>query len=624
MIEVQLIGDAASFQRSMGAAGSATERFGVKTKASIGGAVKSFAKFAAGAVGIVGVGRALTTVARNTIEFDREMRSVNSLAGLSEDSFKALQKEVLSLAGDVGQAPKTLAMGLNDLVGSGFNAKDSMVILASSAKAATAGLTTTDVSTKAIAATLNAYRLPATRAAHVTDALFKTVDLGVVSFEELAGSIGDVLPYASSLGIDITQVGAAIATMTKQGLSGAESTTRLKAVMSAFIKPSTDMSEAIRATGFESGEALIKSRGLQGAMEAVAGTSDGTKEALATLFPNVRALGGVLSLTGNNTKAAAADLKAFGDVSGATNTVFLEQSKSVALQWEKLKQKVNAFAIGVGVDLIPVLLTAVRILDENKTAIMVVVGALLTAKATAITYGATVATVTFVTGGWTAAFWGLNAAMRANPIGIVVTALALLAGAIVVAYKNSETFRSAVDGLFNLLKGAGLAALNLVIGAFDKLAGGVSTLFGGLGKVPGFGWASDASERIDRAREATRGWKDQINGIPAHKSVTIDVHEITRKTIIGGAVGAIDRKARGGLSRGGLTLVGEEGPELVELQAGSFVHTASKTRGLLSSGQRSHDVPVGGDTVVNFNAPVGSQRAARIAASELAYSLRFG
>ncbi|QIM22887.1 hypothetical protein G7075_20050 [Phycicoccus sp. HDW14] len=48
------------------------------------------------------------------------------------------------------------------------------------------------------------------------------------------------------------------------------------------------------------------------------------------------------------------------------------------------------------------------------------------------------------TGIVTAAQWLWNAALTANPIGIVVVAIAALVAAIVLAWKNSETFRAIV------------------------------------------------------------------------------------------------------------------------------------------------------------------------------------
>jgi hypothetical protein len=41
---------------------------------------------------------------------------------------------------------------------------------------------------------------------------------------------------------------------------------------------------------------------------------------------------------------------------------------------------------------------------------------------------------------------GMNLAMRMNPIGLVVTAIALLVAGIIIAYKRSETFRNIVQG----------------------------------------------------------------------------------------------------------------------------------------------------------------------------------
>ncbi len=55
----------------------------------------------------------------------------------------------------------------------------------------------------------------------------------------------------------------------------------------------------------------------------------------------------------------------------------------------------------------------------------------------------------------TGATWSLNAALRANPIGLVVTAVTLLVAGLVIAYKKSDTFRGIVNGLWSSLKTAG-------------------------------------------------------------------------------------------------------------------------------------------------------------------------
>ena len=63
---------------------------------------------------------------------------------------------------------------------------------------------------------------------------------------------------------------------------------------------------------------------------------------------------------------------------------------------------------------------------------------------------------TLVTQLWTAAQKGLNVALTANPIGIVVMAIAALIAIFVVVYKKSDTFRNAVNNLWQTIK-TGLA-----------------------------------------------------------------------------------------------------------------------------------------------------------------------
>lgn len=59
-----------------------------------------------------------------------------------------------------------------------------------------------------------------------------------------------------------------------------------------------------------------------------------------------------------------------------------------------------------------------------------------------------------------AAQWALNAAMSANPIMLVVVAIAALVAGIVIAYKKSETFRNIVNGAFGAVKTGVMAVVD--------------------------------------------------------------------------------------------------------------------------------------------------------------------
>ena len=65
---------------------------------------------------------------------------------------------------------------------------------------------------------------------------------------------------------------------------------------------------------------------------------------------------------------------------------------------------------------------------------------------------------------WVAIQWLLNIAVAANPIGLIVIAIALLVAAIVIAWKNSKTFRDIVTGAFKAVSKAVTVAVSWTVG----------------------------------------------------------------------------------------------------------------------------------------------------------------
>lgn len=84
--------------------------------------------------------------------------------------------------------------------------------------------------------------------------------------------------------------------------------------------------------------------------------------------------------------------------------------------------------------------------------------------------------VTLATQAWTAAQWLLNAAMAANPIGIVITVIAALVAAVVYCWNKFAGFRAFILTMWNTMKGFGNIIKEYVI---DRL----KTLLSGIGKI---------------------------------------------------------------------------------------------------------------------------------------------
>jgi phage-related protein len=88
---------------------------------------------------------------------------------------------------------------------------------------------------------------------------------------------------------------------------------------------------------------------------------------------------------------------------------------------------------------------------------------------------------------WAGAQWLLNAALDANPIGIVVIAVAALVAGIILAYKKSDTFREIVQKAFGVVKTAATALKDGAVAAFDAIKSAI-------GKVIDF--AGDLKSKI--------------------------------------------------------------------------------------------------------------------------------
>lgn len=88
---------------------------------------------------------------------------------------------------------------------------------------------------------------------------------------------------------------------------------------------------------------------------------------------------------------------------------------------------------------------------------------------------------------------GLNAVLKANPIGLVVSLLAALAAGLVTAYKTSETFRNAVNSAFASVKKIVQNAIGTVVDWINDLVAKIEGAAAALANLKnGIGAAADA------------------------------------------------------------------------------------------------------------------------------------
>lgn len=291
-------------------------------------------------------------------DFDTALRNVQSITKQTDDEIKKLGNGLLELSqtSDITvDSAQNLAEAYYDVVGSGFEAREAMLVLEAATMAASAGLTETGVAAKGIIAVMNSYGLSAKDAAHVSDLMFETVNRGVGSFEELSSSMSNVVGVANAVGVPFEEISAAIATMSKQGYSFSQASNAIRQTMTSLIKPTAQGAEIISQMGYESGEAMLEALGLAGALQAVAEHTGGSVTEMSKLFSDVDGLKAALALTGEGATMFAEDMAAMASSTGATQAAFAEQSKSFEFQWKRFQNVLSATAIQFGQVILPIL-----------------------------------------------------------------------------------------------------------------------------------------------------------------------------------------------------------------------------------------------------------------------------
>lgn len=171
-----------------------------------------------------------------------------------------------------------------------------------------------------------------------------------------------------------------------------------------------------------------------------------------------------------------------------------------------------------------------------KETIGVLTAAVVAVTAAVLSYKATVAAATAITALHTAATTAmaaahkaaaagatglqvaqaaLNTVLSANPIGLVVAALAALAAGLVTAYHTSETFRNIVNGAFQAVANIAQSTIGAAIGWLDKLSYKLNSFLGKDGYTGFDGYddykASKTPAKTNTTTDADRQRRQQLH-----------------------------------------------------------------------------------------------------------------
>lgn len=416
---------------------------------------------------------------KSSMAFEKQMSNVGTLLdGDVAGRIAELKKSVISISNITGAGTDNLTDGLYQVISAFGDTAESAKLLEIASKAATAGGATTTDSINLLSAVTKGYGdISAEAQQKAADLAFQTVKLGQTSFPELASSVGKVIPLAATLSLKQEELFGAMATLTGVTGSTAEVTTQLKATMQGFLSPSKDMTASLEKLGYANGKALLESKGLQGALDALRQSVGGDELAFAKLFSSVEAQTAVLALAGeqaDNFKSKTAEMYS---ASGAAATAFATATDNAESKMQKAKNAIANLGIVLGDTFLPYVTTAADKLSGLVTKF---------------------------------SEWA-----QENPelLSTVVKVGAALAGLTVGAQAGKLGFLEIKSGILS------------VMGAFTKIkaleaSGGLKSLFSGLGGMGGkllpiagiVGGIALAIKLVSGNLEEVRGWIQQTFG----------------------------------------------------------------------------------------------------------------
>ncbi len=427
---------------------------------------------------VTGVVTGLGTAAVKTAaDFDSAMSKVAAVSGATGSDFDKLRDKAREMGAKTKFSATEAADAMNYMAMAGWKTEDMLSGIEGVMYLAAASgedlATTSDIVTDA----LTAFGLTAADSGHFADVLAAASSNANTNVSMMGETFKYCAPVAGALGFSVEDTAEAIGLMGNAGIKASQAGTSMRSIM-------TNLTGDVKLSGAAIGDVTIATTNADGSMRSLSailadcrmafgGMTEAEKANNAETLVGKNAMSGFLALM----NAAPEDI---AKVSGAVNNC-KDAAKNMADTMQDnlegqltiLKSQLQELAISFGDLLMPAVRSIVSGLqgmvnvlnampDGVKRVIMIVallaaalgpvliiIGKTLSAIGTIMTWAPKLAGAISTVKG---AFAALSATMMANPIAIVIAAIAALVAAFIYLWNTNEEFRQFWIRLWNEIK----------------------------------------------------------------------------------------------------------------------------------------------------------------------------
>jgi TP901 family phage tail tape measure protein len=289
-------------------------------------------------VAAAGIGKMLQSTFTGGTAFESAMAKVGTIADTAKVPLKSLSSQVLQVSGDMRIGANEIAEAAYQAISAGQDTGNAVAFAGQASMLAKAGFTSSASAVDILTTALNAYGKGADEAGHVSDVLLTTQNLGKTSVDELAGSMGRVIPLAAAYNVSLENLSSGLAIMTANGIATAEASTYTKSMLNELGDTGSAVGKILQQqTGKSFAELNADGKSLGDVLQVLYGSVGGNATKFAGLWSSVEAGTGALSLASSGADKFNGVLQQMQADSGATQTAYDTMTDTMAYKLDGVK-----------------------------------------------------------------------------------------------------------------------------------------------------------------------------------------------------------------------------------------------------------------------------------------------
>ena len=466
---------------------------------------------------VTGLGTAAVTTAAN---FESSMSQVQATMGITKESMStldgqsvntmdALSNQAQEMGASTAFSATECAEALNYLALAGYDTQEMADTLPTVLNLAAAGGIDLASASDMVTDAMSALGMKTSEADKMVDQMAKTASTTNTSVAQLGEGILTIGATAKSVKGGTAELNTALGILANNGIKGAEGGTHLRNIILSLQNPTDKAAGSLKQLGVS----VYDSEGNMRSMNDILGdlnksmdgmTSEEKANIISTIFnkTDLSSVNALLANTGSTWDELQASIENSGGAAGQMADTQLDNLQG---QLTLLKSAVEGLAISFGQLLMPAIKTIVgwvqkfvdwlNGMDEGAKKVVVtiallaaalgpvliIVGKVISAVGTIMTVVPKIAGAIKVVKG---AFAALNTTMLANPIVLIIAAIAALVAAFIYLWNNCDGFRQFWINLWENVKQVAVAVWEglktFFASAWQAISATASAVWGGI------------------------------------------------------------------------------------------------------------------------------------------------